>query len=207
MKRSHLTQRMPMGQVIKFTIFYAEPFWRNAGFCGEITSTRESVSVTFDACANDIAALVGFFEGDAARIWTQRTEQERKAEVADLIFHAFKDEKAKSPIGYLEKDWQKEKWSLGGYTGIFASGTMTALGEALDEPCWDNTLHWGGTETSFCWPGYVEGALCAGEVCAGRVTEMLKNGTITHISKLSGFPKISSNLSHFGRKWCHLFPF
>ncbi len=48
----------------------------NAFFvAGEITSTRESVAVIFDACVDENYALVGFFEGDAARIWSEKTEQ------------------------------------------------------------------------------------------------------------------------------------
>jgi monoamine oxidase len=57
------------------------------------------------------------------------------------------------------------------YTAILPPGVQTSLGEALDKPCWDNTLHWAATETSFEWVGYVEGALCAGEVHKRRKKE------------------------------------
>jgi len=124
-----------------------------------------------------------FFEGHAARIWAEKTEEERKMEVADLVFRAFTDKQGLEPSGYLEQDWQQEKWSLGGYTGVCPAGVLSGLGEAIDKPCWENTLHWSGTETSFSWPGYVEGALCSGEVSAKRVAEMLRTGRITNLPK------------------------
>jgi len=171
--RQHLTQRASMGQVIKFFIFYEECFWVKDGFCGEVVSGRTSVNLTFDATIKDIPAIVGFFEAAAARYWADKTQEERKEEVASLLYNSFNNKKALNPVHYIEQDWQKEQWSLGGYTGVLPPGILTGCGLALSQPV--GRIHWAGTETASHWTGYIEGGLQSGERAAQEV-----------ISKLSG---------------------
>lgn len=42
---------------------------------GEVVSTRGTVAVLFDACVGENSALVGFFEGQSARIWSEKTSE------------------------------------------------------------------------------------------------------------------------------------
>lgn len=42
---------------------------------GEVVTTRDSVGLLFDACVKDSYALVGFFEGNAARIWGEKSQE------------------------------------------------------------------------------------------------------------------------------------
>ena len=44
-------------------------------FVGDVVSTRESATIMFDGCVKDNYALVGFFEGQAARLWSERTKE------------------------------------------------------------------------------------------------------------------------------------
>ncbi|MBL1494932.1 oxidoreductase, partial [Klebsiella pneumoniae] len=46
--RDQLTQRLPMGSVIKLMVVYAEPFWRREGLTGQAFSDEGPVRVTFD---------------------------------------------------------------------------------------------------------------------------------------------------------------
>ena len=46
--RDQLTQRMPMGTVVKCMAVYPEPFWRGDGLSGEAASDTGPVKVTFD---------------------------------------------------------------------------------------------------------------------------------------------------------------
>jgi len=46
--RDQLTQRIPNGSVIKCMAIYDEPFWRDAGLSGQLTSDRGPVKVVFD---------------------------------------------------------------------------------------------------------------------------------------------------------------
>eukprot|EP01133_Synstelium_polycarpum_P012361 gene12361-14501_t len=161
--RVHLTQRMAMGQVIKFIVHYDTCFWRELGFAGEIVSDRESVAVAYDGSFEDGTkpSIIGFFEGNSAREWGDKTEEERKKEVLDLLFCSFGDERALHPTMYMEKNWMAEKYSLGGYTGICGPGVLTSLGNALRQPI--GRIHFAGTETATQWIGYMEGALQSAE--------------------------------------------
>ncbi|EFA78585.1 amine oxidase [Heterostelium album PN500] len=173
MARQHLNQRMFMGMVIKFIIFYDTCFWRTLGFAGEILSDRHSVSICFDASFVDGSrpSIVGFFEGGHARVWSDKTQEERKAEVIDLLFKSFNDERAKHPINYLEKDWMKESESLGGYAAICPPGLLTSVGKTIREPI--GRIHFAGTETATDCAGYIEGAIQSAERVTAELLPLL----------------------------------
>ena len=172
-KRRGLEQRMPMGTVIKCFLAYETPFWREAGLSGEAYNPKADFALFYDATApgNQHGVLSGFFDGGPAQAWADRTEAERRerviADVSTLL-----GKKAKDPIDYVEQNWPREPWSIGGYTSIPGPGTLTHFGEALREPV--GRIHWAGTETAEHWSGYVEGALRAGERAAQEVTARLK---------------------------------
>ncbi|EGG24512.1 amine oxidase [Cavenderia fasciculata] len=172
--RVHLQQRMPMGQVIKFIVFYDKCFWRDLGFAGEILTDRESASVLYDGSFEDGSkpSIVGFFEGSAARIWADRSKEERRKEVLDILFKSFNDKRALAPCNYIDMDWMSEKYSLGGYGGYLGPGVLTSVGNALREPY--GRIHFAGTETATEWPGYIEGALQSAERASGEVLKHLK---------------------------------
>ena len=46
--RDQLTQRVPMGTVIKIQCLYETPFWREDGLTGQVTSDTGAVRITFD---------------------------------------------------------------------------------------------------------------------------------------------------------------
>jgi monoamine oxidase len=46
-------------------------------------------------------------------------------------------------------------------------GTLTGLGPVLREPC--GPVHWAGTDTATEWPGYMDGAIQAGERAAAEI--------------------------------------
>lgn len=92
---------------------------------------QQGFSICFDASIPDIEqyALVGFFNGNPARQWSEMTKevrnpivcmflfynsaspQERKEKVVHTLVKYFGD-KASHPIDYLEQDWCKEVLSL-----------------------------------------------------------------------------------------------
>jgi monoamine oxidase len=64
-------------------------------------------------------------------------------------------------------DWTTEPWIRGCPTGLFGPGTLIAYGPALTAPV--GSIHWAGTETSDYWPGYMDGAVRAGQRAAAEV--------------------------------------
>lgn len=166
--RDQLTQRFPMGVVIKALAFYDEPWWRDEGLAGEGASTRGPVSMFFDNTTRDgeQAALVGFIEGPEAIKLGRVAQSERRSVLIDSLTRVL-GARAALLSGYTDKVWADEEWSRGCYVGISGPGVLSVLGPALREPV--GRLHWAGTETATQWMGYMEGAVQSGERAAREV--------------------------------------
>ena len=174
--REQLTQRAPMGSVIKCQVVYDEPFWRADGLSGQATGNGEGSRVVFDNSPPDGSPgiLLAFLEGDEARRLGRDTAQARRAAVIGSLVRYF-GAKAASPEDYLELDWQEERWSGGCYGTIFGPNVWTRYGHALAAPA--GPIHWAGTETSPVWCGYMDGAVRSGEKAAITVLAELDAGT------------------------------
>ena len=81
--RDQLTQRVPMGAVIKCFAVYDEPFWRAEGLSGSAVSSEGPLTLTVDNSPPDggPGILVGFLEGRSARELGRVSEAERRAAV------------------------------------------------------------------------------------------------------------------------------
>ncbi|WP_121255931.1 flavin monoamine oxidase family protein [Nocardioides ferulae] len=170
--RDQLTQKLPMGSVLKLYAVYPRPFWRDAHLNGQLGSDVGPVKVTFDNTppGYERGVLMGFMEGEDGRRWSRRTPAERKAAFVECLVRAFGPEAAE-PEEYLEKDWTAEEFSRGCYGAHFAPGVWTGFGPALREPV--GRVHWAGTECSPVWNGYMEGAVRSGEATADEVAALL----------------------------------
>jgi monoamine oxidase len=166
--REQLTQRAPMGSVIKCQVIYDEPFWRADGLSGQATGDGEGSRVVFDNSPPDGSpgVLLAFVEGDEARRLGRQDSPARLAAVLGSLTRYF-GAKAGSPTDYLELDWQQERWSGGCYGTLFGPNVWTRYGPALTAPA--GPIHWAGTETSPIWCGYMDGAVRSGERAATAV--------------------------------------
>jgi len=172
LRRQQLTQRAPMGSVIKCQASYDEPFWRAAGLSGQATGDGEGAGVVFDNSPPDGSpgVLLGFVEGDEARRLGAAAAGERRQAVIDSFVRYF-GPKAARPADYAELDWQREQWSGGCYGTLFGPSVWTRYGPALREPA--GPIHWAGTETATTWCGYMDGAVRSGERAAAEVLAQL----------------------------------
>ncbi len=166
--REQLTQRTPMGSVIKCQVIYDEPFWRREGLSGQATGDGEGSRVVFDNSPPDGSPgiLLAFLEGDEARRLGREPLQTRRQAVIDSLVRYF-GPRAARPEQYLERDWQQEKWSGGCYGTLFGPNVWTRYGHALRTPA--GPVHWAGTETASVWAGYMDGAIRSGERAAAEV--------------------------------------
>jgi len=166
--RDQLTQRMPMGTVIKCMAIYDEPFWREDGLTGAATSLPGPAQVIFDNTppSGSPGVLMGFLEGRDGRELGRVPESERREAVVGTFARIF-GERAARPSGYVDQDWSSEPFSRGCYAGVPSPGTWTAYGRALREPI--GRIHWAGTETATRWMGYFDGAIQAGKRAAAEV--------------------------------------
>lgn len=170
--RDQLTQRTPMGAVVKCLAVYAEPFWRTQGLCGQAVSDRGPARVVFDVtpASGRPGVLLGFLTGATARRLGALPEAERRRQVLDGLGRLF-GPRATQPDAYLEKDWAADPWARGCYVGSPTPGTWTQLGPWLRRPV--GTLHWAGAETATVWRGYMDGAVRSGQRVADEVARRL----------------------------------
>lgn len=166
--RDQLTQRIPMGTVIKVQCVYPTPFWRAAGLNGQVTSDTGPVRIGFDNSPPDahLGVLMGFIEGeDGRRALAQSPEVRRAAVIASFV--RYFGPEAAEPLEYIERSWADEPHARGCYAGYFPPGVWLDYGPALRAPC--GRIHWAGTETAERWCGYFDGALRSGLRAAAEV--------------------------------------
>jgi monoamine oxidase len=170
--RDQLTQRTPMGSVIKCNAIYDEPFWRAEGLSGQATGDGDGARVVFDNSPPDGSPgiLLGFLEGDGARRLGKAGPDVRRREVLDSFVRYF-GPKAAHPVDFVELDWQAEPWSGGCYGTLFGPNVWTRYGHALRTPV--GPIHWAGTETASVWSGYMDGAVSSGQRAAAEVLAAL----------------------------------
>ena len=171
-RRDGLSQRMPMGCVIKVAVAYKTAFWREQGYSGLVVSDRTEFGPWFDrgTTLTKGGALVGFFDGGPAQRWADRSAEERRARVLDDIALYFGDA-ARSPVDYVEEVWTLSEHHRGGYVAVPGPGVLTGFGSALIEPV--GRIHWAGTETADAWVGYIDGAIRSGERVAADVSALV----------------------------------
>ncbi len=114
--RDQLTQRAPMGSIIKCLAIYDEPFWRHEGYNGQAVSDHLAVHATFDNSPPDGSPgiLLGLLSAGNARALARAEEAERRNAVLNS-FAAFFGARATRPSHYVEMDWSAQKWARGCY--------------------------------------------------------------------------------------------
>jgi monoamine oxidase len=170
--RDGLSQRMAQGSVVKCMAVYERPFWRERGLSGAATSVTGPVSVAFDNSPPDgtPGVLLGFLEGQAARRFADRPQEERRRAVTECFAQLFGPEAAE-PVDYVDRAWAADEWARGCYGGFMGPGAWTDHGRALREPI--GPLHWAGAETALVWNGYMDGAVGSGQDAARAVLASL----------------------------------
>jgi monoamine oxidase len=170
--RSQLTQRVPMGSVVKVHALYDEPFWRHDGLSGLAVGDHGPVEIVYDNSpeSGTPGVLVGFIEGQDARAWSRRGPAGRRAATLECLVRYF-GEPAGRPRELLERSWADEEYSGGCFAGYFPPGVWTSYGQGLREPV--GPLHWAGTETATVWNAHMDGAVRSGERAAAEVLAAL----------------------------------
>ena len=169
--RDQLTQRWPMGSVMKVIAVYDEPFWRKDGLTGQVVSDTGPVQVTFDNTPRSgrPGAMMGFIEADDARELDAPTSEIRKRVIDNYV--TYFGSKARDYRRFVIHRWDGDRWSRGCPVAFGPPGLLLEYGEAIRKPC--GRIHWAGTETPTYWTGYMDGAVRSGERAAREVLNRL----------------------------------
>ncbi|MBX2963126.1 MAG: flavin monoamine oxidase family protein [Cyclobacteriaceae bacterium] len=167
--KRQLLDKLSMGIVGKIFAVYEKPFWREAGFSGQVVADDHGLFQTmFDSSPahGEYGVLLGFCIAHRARDFFSFPEAQRQ-ELALKTFEHYFGAEASKPLHYKDHCWAEEAWSKGCYAGIYPTGAWTNFHSTLAEPT--GHLHFAGTETSAIWYGYIEGAVRAGERAASEI--------------------------------------
>ncbi|XP_064456656.1 amine oxidase [flavin-containing] A-like [Ornithodoros turicata] len=174
--RNQLIQRTPVGCAIKINIYYKSPFWREKGYSGTVSCSDGQLS--FNSVIDDcrpgfqLAPLTVFVIGDNALRLQEMSKEARMKVIAMDLARVFGCEEACFPIHYEEKNWLKEQYSGGCYVSTYPTGVMSRYGRTIREPFL--RVYFAGTETATTWPGYMNGAVQAGERSAREVLHAMQ---------------------------------
>lgn len=170
-RRRTLLQRLPMGSVYKAGAVYQRPFWRNAGWSGDLVSPGNPITSAFDATPpGGPGVLMTLVCGRAAQRLAAVDPATLEAVVLDA-FAAWFGPAGATPLAFSQVHWDAEPWSGGGYSAIPTPGTITSLWDVLAVP--DGLIHWAGTETASRSSGFIEGAVRSGERAAAEALKAL----------------------------------
>ncbi|MFT6407005.1 MAG: monoamine oxidase [Arenicella sp.] len=149
----------------KVVIEYAKPFWRHAGFSGDVISHFGPMSEIHDASSDhktavpQAFALFGFL-GIAVAERKRRAEQLPDLIIEQLL-RVFGDQ-AKSPINIVIQDWASEPLTASKHDQSIANHRSFNRWTTNVEPGWGGALIWSGSETANDHTnGYLEGAVVA----------------------------------------------
>ncbi|KAL4778223.1 hypothetical protein BJX76DRAFT_362930 [Aspergillus varians] len=172
-----VTNATVLGDYNKAIVCYDRPWWRDQGFNGYFASYTGPVILARDTSVEKSQhySLTCFVNGKPGREWGKLRPHERRAVVlAQLakIFQSGLDGDVYKPIEFFDQIWQHEPFSRGALAPITALGHHTRFASVYGRPV--GNIHFVGTEYSNEWKGYMEGAICSGEVGAEEVVKALK---------------------------------
>ena len=132
--RDQLTQRIPMGTVIKVQCLYATPFWRAHGLSGQAISDSGAVRITFDnSPEQDMPGiLLGFVEETKAALGTAEPASSKESGFRFPCTLLRRGRRQSSGICRILLG--RGRVFTRRYAGYMPPGVWTAYGEALREP-------------------------------------------------------------------------
>lgn len=155
------------GAVIKILVRYAKPFWREQGLCGMVMWRDLPGLFACDASRDaDHAALVVFVGGPLALRWHPLGEAALRAEVAARLVEALGPGAAEI-VDFSARDWTHDRWSGGAYSDLIVDVTARYAERTILAGA--PPVYFAASEISPSFPGYVEGAIVAGRIAAGKI--------------------------------------
>ncbi|MFK8057620.1 MAG: flavin monoamine oxidase family protein [Saprospiraceae bacterium] len=156
-----------MGESIKISVAYRDPFWRKLNTAGTIFSNVGPLTEFYDHAPveDDTYALMGFMNG-ALSVLTKAERQQRV--IAQL--QKFYGPQAADFLAYNEVVWRNEPFTFDPETPGLVPHQNNGH-PIFRKAYWDDKLYIGGSETASAHPGYMEGAVASGGWLAGQIKQ------------------------------------
>ena len=154
------------GAVIKMLVRYAKPFWRERGLSGMVM-WRDLPGLFACDTSKDSGnvALTVFVGGPLALRWRSLGEAALRGEAAARLADALGPQAA-DIVDLSARDWTHDRWSGGAYSDLIVDVTARDAERIILAGA--PPVYFAASEVSPSFPGYVEGAIVAGRVAAGR---------------------------------------
>jgi monoamine oxidase len=159
------------GCAIKLQLGYERPFWRDRGLNGSIMWSDPQGIYACDASHDGYFGIVVFLGGPLASQWHRRPQAELAGFIASELAAALGGEAA-HPRSVCVRDWVNDAWSDGAYSDVITDLDATDAEAILLEGL--PRLRFACSELSPSFPGYIEGAIVAGEEAARSVLAALQ---------------------------------
>jgi monoamine oxidase len=179
--RGQLIERYAQGSGgVEIALIYDRPFWRERGLTGRGAGLAPFFGVAdFSPPDSPTGRFLLVTSGFEQRRYSTLPPRERRRLALDNAVSYLGDERARSPMMMLERDWTgitrrdapwvdelKATWTRG-CPGYLPPGVLRGFGPAIRKPF--GRVHWAGTEHAVSYNTYVEGAIRSGEEVAGQV--------------------------------------
>jgi len=153
-----------MAGAVKFTLEYAEPFWRNQGYSGMLYSHAGIVVEMYDHTNFEGTrfGFTGFLNGGVAGYTPEVRKEYVLKQLAELM-----GEEAAHPLAYYDKVWTDEY--IVSESQSVQRPHQNNGHPALQDSYMDGRLFFANTETATEFPGYMEGAVIAAKSVANRL--------------------------------------
>lgn len=177
-ERQVLQQYTKMGVVYKAFAIYEEPFWRE-GLGAEMVILDDPPFGVFDSTppGGGPGHLCILVPGTRAHYLDNLSEGERR----DFLLSRLAPHLGRrilQPLDWHDKAWHLDEHCGGGYVAYPINGAPEGILSTSGERI--GNLHWAGTESSQTYPGYLEGAIQAGERAAKEVSGIIAGQNRTH---------------------------
>ena len=174
--RRALEDYMYMGSVYKAVAVYRQPFWReHTG--AEFMFLGEPGGAVFDTTApggpGHLCFLVG---GPEARELDRLDEAGRRTALLGALAPHVGSE-VLEPVSWHEKSWHRDEYAGGGYLALPVPGNSEGIPPLAHAPV--GHVHWAGSESAAEHPGYIEGAIGAGQRVAAEVAAALTGAVVS----------------------------
>ncbi|TGQ57568.1 flavin monoamine oxidase family protein [Mesorhizobium sp. M1C.F.Ca.ET.193.01.1.1] len=168
------------GAVIKILVRYARPFWRVRELSGMVMWRDMPGLFACDASRDaEHAALVVFIGGPLAQRCRKLAAAALRAEVTAKLVDALGPDAA-DILDFNQRDWTDDRWSGGAYSDLIVDVTARHAERTILAGA--PPVHFASSEVSPSFPAYVEGAIVAGRIAAGKILASLQSAIATKAS-------------------------